>query len=157
MTTIHYLVLYQPQLDRVPVSVFFIDDNGGTVRGLYFGNAGGGVSEEAYFRMEVSAHGVERFLECDNPDDHAFLRDRARQSGRHPAMALSTADTAAFAELRTFRNTWWTFGEDDEVRMIPRRTKAMLAIEPGLKCARSAHLDLATFEQIRGCWPLGGF
>lgn len=156
MTNIHYLVLYQPALERVPLSVFFVADPAGTVRGLYFGHAGSGTFEEAYFRMETAVQGVERFLECDNPEDHAFIRDRARETRRR-LPPLSPADQQTFDMLCSHRRTWWTFEEGDDVRMDAARIRSMQPVDDGLLCAQSAGFDQPSFALIRRYWSLSGF
>lgn len=155
MTKIHYLVLYQPKLERVPLSIFFTAaDSAGTVHGLYFGNASSGTFDEAYFRMEVAAGGVARFLECDNPDDEAFIRDRARETRRR-LPSLLPADVEAFNGLCSYRRTWWTFEEGDSVRMDAARARSMHAVD-GLLCAQSAGFDQASLALIRQHWSLSG-
>ena len=155
MTNIHYLIVYQPGAARVPASVFFVDDSAGTVHGLYFGAAGGGTSDEAYFRMEVAAGSVGRFLECDNPEDPAYRIDRAGDRRRR-LPPLSPADAAVFVQLRSYRQTWWTFEEDDHVRMHARRVGTMSSVGSEL-CARSSGFDDRVLDLIRGHWSLGGF
>jgi hypothetical protein len=155
MTDIHYLVVYQPGSERVPVSVFFAGDPAGTVRGLYFGDAGSGTSDEAYFRMEVSPRGVERFLECDSAEDPAFRVDRARD-GRGRLPSLSATDAQVFARLCSYRQTWWTFEEDDYVQMDATRVEAMQWVD-GMRFAQSPGIDPAGLGLIRQFWSLHGF
>jgi hypothetical protein len=152
MNAVHYLILYQPVSGQVPASVFFVDDGEGTVRGLYFGDAGGGTSDEAYFRMEVSAGSAGRFLECDSAEDETFrvARDRDRRRRLPP---LSATDAAAFAGLCRYRETWWTFGDGDEVQMHAERVAAMEPMEEML-CAHSAALDTDVLALIRRHWSL---
>jgi hypothetical protein len=153
MDSIHYLVVYQPVAGHVPASVFFIDEGEGTVHGLYFGDAGGGTSDEAYFRMEVFAGSAERFLECDSAEDARFRVDRARGSRRR-LPPLSANDAAAFAALCRYRRTWWSFGDGDEVRMSAARVEAMEPVD-GVLCAHSADLDANVLALIRRHWSLG--
>ena len=153
MTNIHYVIIYRPGSERVAASVFFVDDEAGTVHGLYFGDAGGGTSDEAYFRMEVSAGSVGRFLECDNPEDPAFRVDRAGDRRRR-LPPLSAVDAAVFAELRSYRQTWWTFEEDDHVRMLAGRAGSMSSLGSELY-ARSPGLDDGVLGLIRRHWRGG--
>ncbi|HEV2538680.1 MAG TPA: hypothetical protein VGU03_03135 [Frateuria sp.] len=161
MPLIHYLVFYLPEQTRVPLSVFFVVDGQGPVRGLYFGDAGSGTLEEAYFRMESSGRG-ELFLECDNPEDETFIRDRARTTGRRRMAALVPDDVGVFTELRAYRRSWWAFEEGDDVQMTPLGLSAMRRVsrtrrgEPALLCARSPALDGTVIERMRRYWPLRG-
>jgi hypothetical protein len=152
MDSIHYLVVYQPVPGHVPASVFFMDDGEGTVHGLYFGDAGGGTSDEAYFRMEISAGSAERFLECDSAEDPRFRVDRARDRRRR-LPPLSATDAAAFAALCRCRRTWWSFGDGDEVRMSAARVEAMKPMD-GMLCTHSDDLDTDVLALIRRHWSL---
>jgi hypothetical protein len=156
MTDIQHLIVYQPGTERVPVSVFLVvDDPAGTVHGLYFGHAGSGTWDEAYFRMEVSAAGVDRFLECDSAEDAAFRVDRVRGRRRH-LPPLSPADAAVFAALCSHRQGWWRFEDGDGVAMDTARVAAMQPVDDML-VARSAGLVEETLDRVRQYWSLRGF
>lgn len=162
--TFQYLVFYYPDLAVVPASLFFAIGERGEVRGLYFGDAGSGTFDEAYFRMGAQGSGEQGFLECDNPEDVAFNRDRMNAS-RRKTIALSANDAKTFEALRTYRRTWWTFDDGDSVLMFPARLKGMRKVEPGqgeedlqplLLCARSAVLDTAIVDRVHEHWSLRG-
>lgn len=163
MTRFQYLVLYQHEQGLVPASVFFALDGSGTVRGLYFGSAGSGTFDEAYFRMEGSALPVTHFLECDDAHDTTFVRDRGRKAWSRKAVLLSPADAQVFTELRAYRMSWWSFAEDDRVRMRSSRMKSFRradlsnntkADEVPLLCAFSRTLDQGVLERIHEHWSL---
>lgn len=102
--------------------------------------------------MEVSAGSVDRFLECDNPEDPAFRVDRAGDRRRR-LPPLSAADAAVFAELRSHRQTWWAFEEGDDVRMHAARLEAMQSVD-GMLYAHSADLDTKMLALIRRHWSV---
>jgi hypothetical protein len=155
MTEIQHLIVYQPGTGRVPASIFLMDDAAGIVRGLYFGHAGSGTWDEAYFRMEVSVIGVDRFLECDSAEDTAFRVDRVRDRRRRLPL-LSPADAAVFAALCSHRQGWWTFEDDDGVAMDAARVAAMQPVDDML-VARSPGLDEEKLDRVRQYWSLRGF
>jgi hypothetical protein len=160
----HYLVFYYPDLSVIPVSLFFAVGEQGEVRGLYFGDAGSGTFDEAYFRMGAQGSSEPGFLECDNPEDAGFDRDRMN-ARRRKAVALSPDDAKVFEALRTYRRTWWTFDEGDSVLMLPARLEEMRKVESGrgedepqplLLYARSEVLDTAIVDRVREHWSLRG-
>lgn len=159
-----HLVFYYPDLAVVPVSLFFAVGEQGEVRGLYFGDAGSGTFDEAYFRMGAQGSDQRGFLECDNPEDVAFNRDRMN-ARRRKAIALSPDDGRVFEALRSHRRTWWTFDDGDSVLMLPARLKEMRKVKAGagegdppprLLCARSRVLDAAIVDRVREHWSLRG-
>jgi hypothetical protein len=101
--------------------------------------------------MEVSAGSAGRFLECDSREDPGFSVDRARDNRRLPR--LSAADAAAFVALCRYRQTWWSFGDGDEVRMPAAHVDAMEPID-GMLCAHSAGIDTDLLALIRRHWSL---
>ena len=160
-----YLIFHAPAHGVVPVSLFYLAREAGTVHGLYFGDAGSGTFEEAYFRMDDGPAGKARFLECDNPEDAVFIRNRARPARGFRPVPLSPEDARVFAALRACRQRWWTFGDGDNVRIDPARLKRMRQVpaEPGmgryeepLLYARSAAFDDTVFARVRQRWSLRG-
>lgn len=158
-----YLVFYYPNFCVVPVSLFFVTGEPGAVWGLYFGDAGSGTFDEAYFRIDTSENGAGRFLECENPEDLAFGRDRVNQRRRRK-VTLSPDDARAFEELRSYRKTWWTFEDGDRVLMNPARVQTMKVVaapngemhEAPLLYARSRVLEEAIVDRVREKWSLRG-
>jgi hypothetical protein len=162
--TFQHLVFYYPDLAVVPMSLFFSVGEQAEVRGLYFGDAGSGTFDEAYFRMDAQASDKRGFLECENPEDAAFNRDRVNPRRRR-MIALSPDDTKVFEELRNYRHTWWTFDDGDSVLMRPARLKEMRKVnaisvegerQPLLLCAKSVVLDAAIVDRVREHWSLRG-
>lgn len=157
---VHHLVLCYPVQGVVLASVFFVPEPHGITRGLYFGLAGSGTFDEAYFRMEWSVRGVHHFLECDNPEDSEFVRDRARKTRRRRVF-LSPADARTFSELRAERMSWWSFEEGDRVSILPSRMRSFLRVARGdeldrepLFCACSEQLDEQALESFKEYWSL---
>lgn len=155
--TIQYLIEWDRQEDNVPLSVFFHDGGHGVIHGLYFGYAGSACWDDACFRMVINDEGrVQHFLECDDPADEVFLRDRADDDGTlDQTLRLDDEDRRVLAMLQTCRASWWHFIGDDGIRVKPARLRQFLAgDEPHLRSALSASLDLAMVTRISEWWSL---
>lgn len=154
---IQYLIEWDSLENQVPLSVFFHDGGQGVIHGLYFGYAGSACWDDACFRMVIGEDGhVHHFLECDDPSDEVFLRDRVDDDGTlNQTLPLNDEDTNVLATLQAYRASWWRFAENEEVRIVPARIKQLSAdSEPHLRSARSASLDLAMVVRISKCWSL---
>jgi hypothetical protein len=154
---IQYLIEWDPLENEVPLSMFFHDGGQGVIHGLYFGYAGSACWDDACFRMVIGVDDrVHHFLECDDPSDEVFLRDRVDDDGTlNQTLPLNDEDARILATLQTYRASWWRFTEDDGVRIKPARLKQLLAGgEPHLRSALSASLDLAMVARISECWSL---
>lgn len=157
MSAIQYLIDWDPLAERILLSVFFHDNGHGLIRGMYFGDAGGGCRNDASFRMTLSEDGrVRHFLECDDPSDEVFLRDRIDDHGTHDqTVPLDDADTHILVMLQTMRGSWWSFTEDEGIRIAPARLGQLLpGNEPQIRTARSTPLDLVMLQRIAECWSL---
>jgi hypothetical protein len=154
---IQYLIEWDSLDNEVPLSVFFHDGGQGVIHGLYYGYAGSACRDDACFRMVIGEDGrVHHFLECDDPLDEVFLRDRVDDDGTlNQTLPLDEEDGRILAMLQTCRASWWRFTEDDDIRIAPARLKQLWAgDEPHLRSAVSAALDLATVARISECWSL---
>lgn len=155
--TVQYLVEWNSLDNEVPLSVFFRDGGQGVIHGLYFGYAGSACWDDACFRMVIDEDGqVRHFLECDDPSDEVFLRDRVGDHGTlNQTLPLDDEDARSLAMLQTYRTSWWRFTGDDDIRIKRSRLKQLLVGgEPHLHSAVSASLDLAMVARISECWSL---
>ncbi|NMW24360.1 hypothetical protein [Rhodanobacter soli] len=154
---IQYLIEWNPLESEVPLSMFFHDGGRGVIHGLYFGYAGSACWDDACFRMVIGKDDrVSHFLECDDPSDEVFLRDRVDEDGTcNQTLPLNDEDARILAVLQTYRTSWWRFTEDDDIRIKPARLKQLLVgSQPHLRLALSASLDLAMVARISECWSL---
>jgi hypothetical protein len=154
---IQYLIEWNSLENNVPLSVFFHDGGHGVIHGLYFGYAGSACWDDACFRMVIGEDDrVHHFLECDDPSDKVFLRDRVDDDGAlNQPLPLNGEDARVLAMLQTYRTSWWRFTEDDDIRIEASRLKQLLTDgEPHLRSALSTSLDLAMVVRISECWSL---